>query len=405
MKSKYRSFITLLCTAAIPACTFLPSSGPSGYQIKAQSRSHSGKMSYHLYKINDQVLDVVKQNAPNPPCISVNERAVDASFQDRDLEKLGTPARQTIAPGDLLNISILETEARLFVPTAISGQAVASPITALPPQRIDQTGEITIPYVGRIQAAGRMPSELEYEIKTALATMTSDAQVVVNVTDRAGGNMITVTGDVRNPARSPISPAGTRVLDAISVAGGSPGDPFDYMVTVTRNEKSRSDALRLIYDTPSKNILLEAGDTVTLRKRKLNFLAFGATGKIAKFPITTEDLTLAEALSDSGGPSDAQANPSTVFIYRQEKPSVLIALGAKNIDSSSSSIPVIYQLKLNDPHGFFYADKFNIRDRDIIYYASSGSVGLMKFMNILNTLVAPAVTGVSGMSAAKVLSQ
>jgi polysaccharide export outer membrane protein len=388
----------------LSSCTFLPSSGPSGYKIKADSGYKKDGLSYKVFRIDEGVLGVVKQHSPHPTCLAVNERGIDASFRERGLEKLGEPAKQTIQPGDLINIAIVETDARLFVPSLSSGTGMASPITALPSQRLDQSGKITVPYIGRVHAAGRMPSEVEAEIKESLKLKTADAQVLLSVSDRAGGNMVTIAGDVRLPARIPLSPSGTRVLDAISASGGCPGDPFDYMVTVTRGGSSLSDPLRMIYDNPQKNINLQAGDAVVIRKRVLNFLAFGATGKIAKIPINVEDLSLTEAMADTGGANDMQANPANVFVYRLENPAIPEKLGAKNVDSGAKSVPVIYQIQLNDPRGYFYANQFTIRDRDIIFYASAGSVGLMKFMNILNTLAAPAVTGLSGMSAAKVLS-
>jgi hypothetical protein len=34
-----------------------------------------------------------------------------------------------------------------------------------------------------------------------------------------------------------------------------------------------------------------------------------------------------------------------------------------------------------------------MRDRDVIYYAPAGSAGLLKFMGLINTFIAPAVSG------------
>ena len=381
--------------SSISGCTFLPSSGPSGFRINFDSGRQSGGMSYQVLKINDDVLSVLKDTSPKPACLAIAGRPMDASFRERGMERFGSPIIQKIAPGDLIHISVIETDSRLFVPSLQTGQGGASPITPLPPQRLDESGQITVPYVGRVQAQNRLPNEIEAEIREKLNSQSAGIQVVVTVSERAGGNMVTVSGDVRAPMMVPISPAGTRVLDVISAAGGNPGDPFDYMVTLTRAGKNISEPLRTIFDNPTKNIYLQAGDTIVLRKRPLNFLAFGATGKVSNFPINVEDLNLVEAIANSGGPIDQQANPSTIFVYRQESPEVLQKLNKKCVENANITTPVIYRLELNDPKGFFYATNFMVRDRDVIYYANSGSVGVLKFMALLNTLVGPAVSGIS----------
>lgn len=352
-------------------------------------------MSYQLLQIDDEVLGILKETSPRPACLAIAGRPMDESFKERGIERLGIPRIQKIAPGDLVQISIVETDSRLFVPSLQSGQGAATPIISLPAQRLDETGEISVPYAGRIIVKDRLPKDIEEEIRNKLNSQSAGIQVLVTIPDSKGGNLVTVSGDVRVPCMVPVSPAGTRILDAISAAGGNPGDPFDYMVTITRAGKNISEPLRTIFDDPAKNILLQAGDTVVLRKRPLNFLALGATGKVSSFPINVEDLNLVEAIASSGGPNDQQANPATIFVYRQESPEVLNRLAKKNLPAGSSTVPVIYQLKLNDPKGIFYATNFMVRDRDVIYFANSGSVGVMKFMSLLNTLVGPAVSGIS----------
>jgi polysaccharide export outer membrane protein len=142
-----------------------------------------------------------------------------------------------------------------------------------------------------------------------------------------------------------------------------------------------------------------------LRKRALTFLTFGSTGRVGSNPITVEDLSLSDAVAASGGPADMQANPATVFLYRQEPVGVLRALGKTNLAGNGSTTPVIYQLDLQDPKGFFYANNFIVRDRDLIYYAPARSSKVVKFMSLVNTLISPAITGASAVSSAKILSE
>jgi polysaccharide export outer membrane protein len=134
-------------------------------------------------------------------------------------------------------------------------------------------------------------------------------------------------------------------------------------------------------------------------------MVFGAGGTVGNVPIEVEDLTLAQAMARTGGANDMRANPAAVFIYREENRKVLEAAG--RVDATppgTGPVPVIYQLQLQNPEGFFYASNFKIRDRDIVYYANATSVGVGKFMGLLNTLLSPVSSVAGGASTVRILS-
>jgi polysaccharide export outer membrane protein len=355
-----------------------------------------------LVPIDGRVLSALN-NFRGSGHLSASGRPSDRLFGRRGLEAFGGSATQSIAIGDVVSVAIFETDSALFGPSSSSGNLSASPITALPPQTVDQTGAVSVPFVGRVKALGRLPSEVESDIREGLRMKTPDPQVIVTVGERKGGNLVSVTGDVRQPGQVPVPLSGARVIDAIAAAGGSVSEPYDVMVTITRGGETRSDPLQEVYDKAAKNVSLRPGDTVVLRKRSLNFLAFGSTGKVGSFPITSEDLSLSAAVAASGGPDDFEANPSTIFVYRQEPLSLLRSLGRNNLVADGNTAAVVYQLDLTDPEGFFYANNFTVRDRDIVYYAPAGSAGVIKFMRVVNTLLAPAMSGVGVAGSAKVL--
>lgn len=397
--------IALLLAFATTSCTFLPSSGPSGHKIKAQAGRASGQPSYQLVPIDDQVLGTLSRNNRGSAYLPAGGRPSDDLFGTRGLEGFGGSKPHAIAMGDVVSVAIYETDNTLFGPSLSSAQLAVSPMTALPPQTIDRTGEISVPFVGRVRALGRLPGEVEADIREGLRMKTADPQVVVSVHERQGGDLVSVTGDVQSATRIPVSLAGTKLVDAIAAAGGARSAPYDTMVSVTRGASTRSDTLQDIYNRSAKNISLQPGDTVVLRNRALNFLAFGATGRVGSYPITVEDLRLSDAVAASGGPSDLEANPATIFVYRQEPVSVLREMGRENLAGDGATAPVIYQLNLHNPKGFFYANNFTVRDRDVIYYAAAGSVGVRKFMGLINTLLAPAMGAAGAASSATILAQ
>lgn len=402
IKARLLARASLLFALATASCTFLPSSGPSGHKIKALAGRDSGTPSYQLIPIDDRSIEVLSRGSSY---LAAGGRPSDKLFGQRGLQNFGRARPHTIAMGDVVSVAIYETDATLFGPSLSSAQLAVSPMTALPPQTIDRTGDISVPFVGRVAALGRLPGEVEAQIREGLRMKTADPQVVVTVNERRGGDLVSVTGDVKSPSRVPVSLAGTKLVDAIAAAGGPLSAPHDTMVSVTRGGATKSDPLQEVYDQPSKNISLQPGDTIVLRKRSLSFMAFGATGKVGSFPITVEDLRLSDAVAASGGPSDLEANPATIFVYRQEPVGILAEMGRTNLAGNGVTAPVVYQLDLHNPRGFFHANNFTVRDRDLVYYAPAGSVGVRKFMSIINTLLAPAIGGAGAASSAQILAQ
>jgi len=85
---------------------------------------------------------------------------------------------------------------------------------------VDTGGNLLLPLVGQLPAAGRTPAELSGDIATALKKKyMKDPQVVVSVKD-AQGQKITVDGAVSQPGVYPLS-GPTSLLQAVSLAKGA----------------------------------------------------------------------------------------------------------------------------------------------------------------------------------------
>ena len=189
-----------LCFTLAPSCMFLPSSGPSGSKILKQAGTDTGNPSYQLIPVNDQVLRSIATHSAKAPYLAASGRKSDDLFGRRGMERFGPVNPQTIAIGDVINVAIYETDSSLFGPSMVSGALAVSPMTPLQPQTVDQTGEISVPFVGRVRALGRRTGDVENDIRESLKMKTSDPQVVVTMADRKGGNLISIAGDVRNPS-------------------------------------------------------------------------------------------------------------------------------------------------------------------------------------------------------------
>jgi len=390
----------------LTGCSSLPSDGPTQNQIETGSKPENQPPPYQLISITPQVVSALKtvESAKSESGLSTlaapaSPPKVEDLFRVTGMAGLPLPLRQTVTAGDVVNVTIYATGGGLFgplVPGASAGGGASSGmgIGALPPEMVDESGQITVPYAGRIQATGRTPFEIEQDIISRLKTKAIDPQAVVTISSRKGGDLVTVTGDVKQPALVPVVPIGTRLLDALTAVGGSTGEPHDTTVTVIRGSQARSESLAAIFSDVHNNILLQPGDTIVVRSNPWSYLAFGALGRTGSFTFGSPDLNLADALAHTGGASDSRACP-IVYVYRLEPTNFVQQIGGRPPKPSLPTTPVIYQLDLRTPQGFFLAQSFSVRNKDILYMSDSGSTAVMKFFDVVNAVTALPRAGVS----------
>jgi len=92
---------------------------------------------------------------------------------------------------------------------------------------------------------------------------------------------------------------------------------------------------------------------------------------------------------------DLRADPTGVFLFRFEPPDVVGALNAAPwqpgpAGSSSDRLPPRSQRRQQ----LFFAQRFPVDDKDIIYVANARLNELQKFFTLLNTLTGPVITGI-----------
>lgn len=81
---------------------------------------------------------------------------------------------------------------------------------------------------------------------------------------------------------------------------------------------------------------------------------------------------------------DSRADPGEVFLYRTVDRKTLAAAGVDVSSFSSDDVPVIFRADLKDPAAFFAIQQFRMVDKDMLYVANSASVGLSKFLSIVD---------------------
>jgi len=372
--------VIVLGTALIlGACTVVPSSGPAGHDVRV-GQADPESLPYAYVQVTPKVVDILATNTPR----------LSTTFKDR-----GGPTVIRFGIGDIVSVTVFESAAGgLFIPL----EAAARPgnFVTLPPQAVDNQGNISVPYAGAIRAQGRTAAEVQAAIVDALKDRALEPQAVVALTEQRT-SFINVLGEPVGSVRFPASASGERILDAITRAGlKSPG--HDLWVMLERNGRRELVPFGALIYEPQNNIYVRPRDTIFIYKEPQTFLTFGATGTQVgtltgnnrQFNFDAWRISLAEGIAKAGGLVDVQADPASVFLYRGETREVAQLLGIDCRPYPGPIIPVIYNLNLRDPAGFFLASRFEMRNKDVIYASNALSVDSSKFLTYLRLIIGTA---------------
>lgn len=136
-------------------------------------------------------------------------------------------------------------------------------------------------------------------------------------------------------------------------------------------------------------------DTVFVYTEPQTFLAFGATGRQGQLPFGAWRVSLAEAAAKANGLVDTQADAGSVFLYRGETREIAQQLGIDTAPYTGAVIPIIYQVNLRDPAGYFLTTSFEMRNKDVIYVSNAISVDVTKFLNYVRLIIGTAQDPIS----------
>jgi polysaccharide export outer membrane protein len=353
------------------ACTFLPAAGPTTAQITLAA-SAGNEAGFTIVDVTPRVLAELG-------------RAKRPSFIGR-FPVAGSSAPRAIGIGDALAISIWEAgDGGLFSPGSAGSIVVGgSRNTQLPPTLVDRSGEITVPYAGRIRVAGKTPREVEQIIVAKLGDRAIQPQALVNIETNAA-NTVNVLGDITG-GKIALTQRDDRLLDIIAMAGGAKSPAYDTLVRVTRGDVTGTVSLQRVIDDPRENISVRPGDTIVLLRSPQTFTSFGASNTVAQVPFEAENISLVEAIAKVGGPNDLRADAAAIFLFRFEDPAIAQAVSPSVVVSGGGGrVPIVYRIDMRSAEGYFYAQTFPVRDKDTIYVANSASYDVSKFFTFIRT--------------------
>lgn len=128
---------------------------------------------------------------------------------------------------------------------------------------IDEDGNVTIPLVGDIPAAGKSTSQLEADITKYYIDGGYYRSITVNVV--MPSPFYFIRGEIRSPGRFPVV-SGVTILQAIAAAGGYTEFANQRTVQLIRGKTTTTINVREIERNPDRDIRLESGDVIVVNR-------------------------------------------------------------------------------------------------------------------------------------------
>jgi polysaccharide biosynthesis/export protein len=283
-----------------------------------------------------------------------------------------------LGPRDQISIQALEAE-------EINSKSV----------RIDGDGNVDLPLVGRIRAAGLTAQQFEAELSARLKTYIYRPDIVVNVTDFAS-QPVTVMGAVTTPGVHQLQ-GRKNLFELLSMAGGVRADAGSKVKVTRRKEwgpiplpSATKDAsgqftiaevsLRSIMDAtnPEENISIQPYDVITVPRAAVVYV-LGEVQKPGAFVLgDQETITALQALTLAGGLGKSYGLTSTPA--PQSARILRLSSG-----SSRTEIPVDLKAVLSGKQG-----DVSLQADDILFIPNNAAAGAMKFA--VQTAISAAVT-------------
>lgn len=342
-----RALALIAFVAGVTACT-TPRPGPSMNEIFAGSVLREGNA--YIVAVGDRV-----NRAANVPM---------ALGFSHSLRTAGILAGDTIRAGDTVSVTVFEN-----VPEGLLTSAETRG-TRLSELQVDDQGFIYVPFAGRVRAAGLSPEALRSAISAQLDEQTPDPQVYVSRTGGDGAT-VSVVGRVGTQGVFPITRPNRRLTAMLATAGGVSIPTQTAMVTLARGSVVDRVWLEDLFDHPELDVALRGGDRIFVEQDQRSFTVLGATGTQARVVFDRRSLSAIEALAQVGGLDATRADPTGVFVFREEPQEVARQVLGQPVNGDTR---VVYVLDLTAPNGMFMARDFQVRDGDTLYVTEASAV-------------------------------
>jgi polysaccharide export outer membrane protein len=258
----------------------------------------------------------------------------------------------SVAPGDVLRVRIFERYSGNIFPTITSGGG------DLGLQRVDENGNINVPFVGSVQVSGLNLNQIEQRIVQQLGNKVQEPEVIVDF-DSPRAQTVVVSGEVKRPGRISIFEGVRTVADAVNMAGG-PLVASNQMEVVVRRHGQVILTAQLSDLYSGGDVAVQRGDEIVVRPNPRVYTVLGAVMKSGNVEMTKANLSLLEALGNVGGLRDERANKTGVYVFRMG-----------DLQNNPTARARVFRLDLFQPVSIFVAQEFPLQARDVIYVTNA----------------------------------
>jgi polysaccharide export outer membrane protein len=249
-------------------------------------------------------------------------------------------------------------------------------------QRVAADGTIFLPSLGRVRVGGMSTVQISALLFNKLKDQLKEPQIDVRVI-QFRSQQVQITGDVKNPGQLSLVGTPTRVVDALSRAGGANPDADLQRVLVSRaGHVTTIDVTRILNRGDMRqNIVLQAGDIVNVPDHTRNRLfVMGEVPKPQTLYMNQGQMSLADALTAAGSIETNGANPRQIIVIRHPDPPLT------QIENAQSALqdgfkkanyrpdqnrPEIFRLDMTQLDAIMLATEFDMKPLDVVYVGTA----------------------------------
>ena len=302
---------------------------------------------------SEAVRSEVEELATDVIIVQLTAENIDAYNNPRDLAGSRSSAPSStwnyrVGVGDILDITIFD-HPELTTPPGFRTPEQSG-------QRVQADGTFFYPYVGQVQARGLTPETIRDDLAQKLQEYIPDPQVDIRVASYKS-QAVSVTGEVKEPSRQPLTDVALTLIDAINAAGGLTEDADPRNVTLRRNGRNYMVDMQAFLEDgiSANNPVLLNGDVVSVgRLELLEAYLLGNIVKPSTIDLTKENITLTQAVTRVGGLAEDKADARGIFIFRDTPAGI-----------------TVYQLDASNPVAYLLGARFTVLPQDVIYVTSA----------------------------------
>lgn len=243
---------------------------------------------------------------------------------------------------------------------------------------VDERGEIYFPHVGPFKVAGQTTSQVRDALTSRLSKTLQSPQVDVKILAYRS-QKVYVGGEVKNPAVYNVTDVPFTLAEAINRAGGFLPTADDSRLVLTRGNQAWQLNFQALLTSGNRigQVLLKDGDSLHIPNGLENpIYMLGELVRPGTLPLVHGNLSLAQAITETGGIQGTSADARSIYVIRQ---------------ASSANAVDVYHLDARNPTAMILADRFALNPRDIVY-VDAGT--LVRFNRVMGLLL-PTVTAVT----------